>query len=67
MALDMDGIVLVSCRHCRRPVSLTGEIDDRERAALRDHLRGCATTQPVELGSEVDDLLRHFRIAGASS
>jgi hypothetical protein len=43
---------------------LTGEIDDLERAALRDHIRGCVTADPVELGPETDEVLRHFRIVG---
>jgi hypothetical protein len=43
---------------------LTGEIDDLERRALRDHLRTCTTPNPVELGRETDEVLRHFRLAG---
>jgi hypothetical protein len=62
----MNRIVLVTCRHCLRPIALTGEIDDRERAALRNHVRSCMTAQPVELGPETDELLRHFRIVGTN-
>jgi hypothetical protein len=63
MSPDLDRLVLVSCRHCLRPISLTSEIDHRERAALRVHVRDCATTDPVELGPEADELLRHCRLA----
>jgi hypothetical protein len=64
MSPDLNRLVLVSCRHCLRPVSLIGEIDDLERAALRHHIRGCVTPDPVELGPESDEVLRHFQIAG---
>jgi hypothetical protein len=64
MSLDPNRLLLVSCRHCLRPISLTGEIDDLERAALRDHVRGCVTADRMELDIESDELLRHFRIAG---
>jgi hypothetical protein len=64
MSRDLQRLVLVSCRHCLRPISLTGEIDDLERRALRDHLRTCTTPNPVELGRETDEVLRHFRLAG---
>ena len=57
-------LVLVSCRHCLRPVTLAGAIDDRERAALRAHLRGCAVRLPVDQGPNADEVLRHFRIVG---
>ena len=64
MSSDLQRLVLVSCRHCERPVSLIGEMDERERAALRDHLRGCVAPYPVELGPESDEVLRHFRMVG---
>jgi hypothetical protein len=59
-------LLLVSCRHCRRPISVTSEIDDLERDALRRHVRGCAPPDPVKLGIETDELMQHFRIAGAA-
>ncbi len=62
-ARDMKRLLLVSCRHCLRPVSMAGEIDELEREELRRHVRGCATT-PIELGLEPDEVLRHFRIDG---
>ena len=64
MSPDPKHLVLVSCRHCLRPVTLAGEIDELEREELRRHVRGCATTDPVDGGLESDQLLRHFRIDG---
>lgn len=66
MSPDPRRLLLVSCRHCLRPVSLAGEIDEMEREELRRHVRGCATTGAVEVGFEPDDVLRHFRIDGAA-
>lgn len=62
MSRDRDHMLLVACRHRLRPISLIAQIDDRERAALRDPLRGCVTTETVELDRGTDELLQHFRI-----
>jgi hypothetical protein len=43
---------------------VAGEIDELEREELRRHVRGCATTDPMEVGLEADEVLRHFRIDG---
>jgi hypothetical protein len=56
-------LLLVSCRHCLRPVTVAGEIDELEREELRRHLRGCVTTDPGDVRLEADDVLRHFRVA----
>ncbi len=65
MSRDSRALLLVSCKHCLRPISLTGEIDNLERAALRRHVRGCVTIDPVESVLESDGALQHFRIPAA--
>jgi hypothetical protein len=64
MSGDPNSLLLVSCRHCRRPIALVGEIDELERHELQQHLRGCITTEPVASAPGTDELLQHFRIAG---
>jgi hypothetical protein len=64
MSNDPKRLLLISCRHCLRPIALTSEIDDLELDALRRHVRGCVTTDSVELRLELDEVLRHVRIAG---
>ena len=65
MSRDLN-LLLVSCRHCLRPISVTGEIDDLERDALRRHVRSCATPDAVTVWLETDEVLQHFRIASAA-
>ena len=63
MTFDPQRLLLVSCRHCLRPISLTSEIDAVELASLRRHLRGCEVREPVEQRPDGDDVLQHFRMA----
>ena len=65
MSRDGDQLLLVACRHCLRPISLIAQVDGRERAALRDHVRGCITTQTDELDRGTDELLQHFSITAS--
>lgn len=55
-------LLMVSCRHCLRPITLASEVNDQERAALQRHLRGCAVRAPIDEGPDADAVLRHFRI-----
>ena len=62
MAFDPHRLMLVSCRHCLRPITLTSEIDAVEHASLLRHLRGCAVREPEEERPEGDEVVRHFRM-----
>lgn len=55
-------LVLVSCRHCLRPVALARGAADVELPQLLEHLHECIPGEPVE--EPRDGILRHFRIGG---
>ena len=60
-----DQLLLVACRNCLRPISLIVSLDDLERAALRDHVRGCVTTRTGELDRGTNDVLQYFSITAS--
>jgi hypothetical protein len=62
MAVNLETMLLVSCRHCLRPIRLATEIDDLELTALRAHLRGCADEAPFDPEPAAADVLAHYRV-----
>jgi hypothetical protein len=62
MAFEPNGLMVASCRHCLRPITLTAEIDALEHASLLTHLRNCAAREPEEERPDGDELVRHFRM-----
>ncbi len=52
MAMNPRQLVLVSCRHCLRPIMLGGEIADLELAPLQDHLSDCVAPQAARPPAE---------------
>ena len=64
MALSLQPLLLVSCRHCLRPITLAGGIADLPLAQLDAHVRECAPGEPPGWAGDPDWLERHFRIVG---
>ncbi len=58
--------LLVSCRHCKRPVVMVPRLTEREVVWLWDHLASC-DSDALSLDDQfirpgVENLLRHFRV-----
>jgi hypothetical protein len=64
MAVNPRLLLLVSCRHCLRPVTLAAGMADLELATLEKHLHDCVPGEAGHPTGKRDDVLGHFRMAG---
>ena len=64
MATNPRLVLLVSCRHCLRPVALAAGKTDLELAKLHEHLRECVRGEPSRRTRDSDNILDQFRMVG---
>ena len=57
-------LLLVSCRHCLRPITLAAGMADLELGRLEEHLRDCVIGEAGRGTGASEDVLGHFRIVG---
>ena len=62
---DSSELLMVSCRHCLRPVMLVRRFGDPEVAELERHARYCGPRPPfAREDPHPSEVLRHFRVVG---
>ncbi len=57
-----DTRLLISCRHCHRPVALVSRVGETALTVMATHLRRLHPQEGVEEYPDAEAIRRHFRI-----